>query len=407
MQPWNSGLAPIARAFRSRNYAIYVSGNSVSLIGTWMHRLANGWLAWELTGSTTWLGIIAFADLFPMVLVTPVAGTLIDRLNRMSVTMVSQSLMLVQAVILAILVVTGSITIWLLLLLTLCLGAIAAVNQPARLSMIPSLVDREDVNAAVRVNSIIFNLARFIGPLVAGLLIAHSGVAAAFALNAVSTAVFLVALSQIRLPTQPVRAAPTTGVFGQILEGLRYAFSHREIATVLTLLAAASVFGRSVVELMPGFAGAVFGGGPQALSAMTAAIGVGAVVGGLTVGGGESALMTIMFTGTFALAGSTILVAVMPEFWMVLGALAVFGAALARTGIAAQTLVQLQVEDAWRGRVLSIYGVLFRGAPAVGALIMGTASEYCGLRVSVFAGGVTLLLLCLWAAAARRRSGSE
>lgn len=407
MQPPSSGFASIARAFRSRNYAIYVAGNSVSLIGTWMHRLANGWLAWELTHSTTWLGLIAFADLFPMVLVTPIAGTLVDRLDRRNVTMLSQALMLIQAVILAVLVATGGINIWLLLALTLFLGAVAALNQPARLSLIPALVDRADVNAAVRVNSIIFNLARFVGPLIAGVLISVAGIASAFALNAASTAVFLVALWRIRLPPQPLREAAATGLFGQLADGLRYTFSHPELARVLTLLAAASIFGRSLVELMPGFAGAVFGGGPQALSAMTAAIGVGAVAGGLTVGGDETSLMRILVSGTFALAGSTVLVALMPEFWMVLGALALFGAALARTGIASQTLIQLQVDEAWRGRVLSIYGVLFRGAPAVGALAIGAASEFCGLRISVFVAGAALFLFCLWAWIDRRHRGSE
>lgn len=407
MQPPSSGFSSIARAFRSRNYTLYVAGNSISLIGTWMHRLANGWLAWELTGSTTWLGLIAFADLFPMVLVTPIAGTLVDRLDRRNLTMLSQAFMLIQAVVLAILVATGLINIWLLLALTLFLGAVAALNQPARLSLIPALVDRADVNAAVRVNSIIFNLARFIGPLVAGVLISVSGIASAFALNAASTAVFLVALWRIRLPPSAPRKAATTGLLGQLVDGLRYTFSHSELATVLTLLAAASVFGRSVVELMPGFAGAVFGGGPQTLSAMTAAIGVGAVVGGLTVGGGETALMRILVSGTFALAGSTVLVALMPEFWMALGALAVFGAALARTGIASQTLIQVQVDEAWRGRVLSIYGVLFRGAPALGALVMGAASEFWGLRVSIFVAGIALFLFCLRAWINRRRSGDS
>ncbi len=198
-----SGFGGIARALRNPNYGLYTAGNAASLIGTWMQRIAVGWLTWQLTGSGAWLGAMAFADLFPTVIIGPVAGAAADRWDRLRVTKISQALAMAQSIVLFLLTVSGHITIELLLVLTAALGVIAGFNQPARLALIPSLVRREDLAAAVAINSIIFNSARFIGPAVAGLMIVAGGISAAFAANAVSFVFFLVALSRIHLESRP------------------------------------------------------------------------------------------------------------------------------------------------------------------------------------------------------------
>src|SRR5690242_12367601 len=181
-----AGFANAARALSSRNYRLYASGNFVSLIGTWLQRIAVGWLAWQLTHSGTWLGLVAFADLFPTVIVSPFAGAVADRRDRLGVIVATQVASTAQAALLAVLVWSGWIEIWSLFFLTLLLGVCGAFNQPARLALIPSLVDRSVLASAVAINSISFNLARFIGPAAAGLVIAEGGIALAFVVNAVT-----------------------------------------------------------------------------------------------------------------------------------------------------------------------------------------------------------------------------
>ena len=277
-----AGFGGILRALRNPNYGLYTAGNAVSLIGTWMQRIAVGWLAWQLTGSGAWLGAIAFADLFPTVLVGPFAGAAADRWDRLRVTKVSQALAMLQAITLFGLTWFDLMTIELLFALTVALGVIAGFNQPARLALIPSLVRREDLSAAVAINSIIFNSARFVGPAVAGLMIVTGGVAAAFAVNALSFVFFLVALARIRLPAEPP-APPRarSSLFRDVGDGIRYTASHQGIAPMMILLIVVCLCVRPVVELLPGFAAAVFASGAGGLAVLTSTIGAGAVLGGL------------------------------------------------------------------------------------------------------------------------------
>ncbi|MBC7135140.1 MAG: MFS transporter, partial [Oceanibaculum nanhaiense] len=179
--PLSARLGPVGRALSHPNYRLYVTGNMASLIGTWMQRIGIGWVAWELTGSSAWLGIVAFADLFPTVVVTAFAGVAVDRIGPMKVAKFAQYLAIAQAVTLAVLTFTGLLDIWMLIGLTAFLGAVTAFYQPARLAMIPMLVPREDLGAAIAINSINFNLARFIGPAIAGGVIAMGGAGWTFA----------------------------------------------------------------------------------------------------------------------------------------------------------------------------------------------------------------------------------
>ena len=181
-----AGFGRIARALRNPHYGRYAAGNSISLVGTWMQRVAVGWLTWQLTESGAWLGAVAFADLFPTVLIAPLAGAAADRWDRLTTLKLGQALLAVQAAVLFGLTASGLITIWSLLGLSLFLGVVAAFNQPARLALVSSLVARQDLPAAVAINAIIFNSARLIGPAVAGLIIVGVGIAAVFAVNAVS-----------------------------------------------------------------------------------------------------------------------------------------------------------------------------------------------------------------------------
>jgi predicted MFS family arabinose efflux permease len=319
-------------------------------------------------------------------------------------TKVTQSLALCQAVILFALTATGHITIWLLCALTALGGIIAAFNQPARLALVPSLVPRPDIVTAVAITSIIFNLARFIGPAVAGVMIVRGGVAAAFAANAVTFAVFLLALTQLRA-SYPAPRRQHASFLREVAEGVRYAGSHKGIAALLLLTIVTSLFSRPIVELLPGFASEVFKSGADGLAMLTSSIGIGAVLGGFWLGGRTETLglTRVALASSLAMAAAGALFTATDRLWAALPLLAVVGFCMSSSGIASQTLVQLSVPSAMRGRVLSLYGLIARGGPALGALAMGAASETLGFRVPVAVGGVIAAIAAIWSMALEAR----
>lgn len=397
---WRAAAGNALGALRDRNYRIYAGGNAVSLTGTWMQRIAVGWLAWQLTHSGTWLGLVAFADLFPAVVLSPLSGSLADRHDRRRILWVTQIVSMAQATALAVLTVTGWVTIESLFGLTVVLGIVTALAQPARLALVPSLADRSRLSSAVALNSLVFNLARFLGPVIAGVVIAESGLALAFALNALSYLAFLLALMQLRLQ----RAPPANGgkLIDDMVAGYAYAARHAGIGPILLLLAVNAVALRAFTELLPGFADAVFGRGPQALAWLTAMIGLGAIAGALWVAQRPRVhgLTAVANTSTLVAALAVLGFAATDLFWFALPCLLVAGVALVLNGVGTQTLIQHAVDGAMRGRVLSLYGTLFRGGPAIGALIMGWLSNQVGLRWPVAGGAVLCVGLWWWA---RRR----
>ena len=400
-----SGFHRILRALRHPNYGIYTAGSSVSLIGTWMQRVAVGWLTWQLTGSGAWLGAMAFADLFPTVVVGPLAGAAADRWDRLKVMKISQSLALLQSLLLFGFTAAGLMTVELLLVLTLALGIIIAVNQPTRLALIPQLVPADDLPAAVAINSIIFNSARFVGPLVAGLVIVAFDPAAAFAGNAITFVVFLLALSRIRLAQpRPAKAGRESGLLGEVRAGLAYAARHPGIAPLLLLLIVVCLCTRPFVELLPGFADEVFRAGAGGLALLTATVGVGAVAGGLWLAQRGSAGLTRLAVGSvLVLCAALLLFVATDRLWVAVLALGIAGFCMVVGGVGTQTLLQLSVDSAMRGRVLSLYGLIFRGGPALGALLMGGASEVVGLRWPLAVGALIAAVAWAWIWSRRRR----
>jgi predicted MFS family arabinose efflux permease len=387
----------IRSAFGNRNFAIYTAGSAVTLVGLWVQRLGVGWLTWELTHSGFWLGVVAFADLFPAVVVGPFAGVLADRLDRLRLALVCQGLSLLQTALLFALTLGGLIEIVSLIILTGFLGAVRAVYMPVRLSLVPSLVRADDVPAAVAISSLIFNLARFLGPALAGLIITAWGVAPTFAVYAVTVVALLVALTRLRVDRGVVAGRRDAGMLAEIAEGVRYTIGHPAVGPLLLLMLTLSLLARPLGELLPGFADVVFGRGAGGLAALTSAVGVGAVVGGawLAKRGSAAGLLTIALLGGGGCAVSVLLFTGTSLFWVGVAAAAVFGGATVASAIATQTLILGAVDDAVRGRVLSLYGVIFRGGPAVGSLVMGALSGPFGLRLPLAVGG----LLCLVATA--------
>jgi predicted MFS family arabinose efflux permease len=388
----------IAGALRQRNFALYLWLGWISLIGFWAQRVAVGWLTWKLTESGTWLGLIAFADLAPCVVLTPIAGGLADRWDRRRMVMVTQALAMVQAFALAGLTLTGLIDIWLLFFLTLFLGIVMSVNTAARLTLVPNLLPREHVPSALALDSGLFNIARFIGPAIAGWLIAVWDVGAAFLFNAVTFIAFLFALFQIRLLRDEARGRPTGNLFRDVGEGLRYAFSHPGIGPVLMVILAAAVGAKPYIDLLPGFADRIFNMGAKGLAELTAVSGLGAFLAAayLAQRGTTQGLMRILLFGLAAAAGALFLFCATDNYWIGLASITVLGGTVVICGTGTQTLMQGAVDGAVRGRVMSLYGVIFRGAPALGALVMGTASEWIGLQAALASGGVVCIGVLIW-----------
>lgn len=400
MSPPPAGIPALLKLFSHRNYAIYTLGNSISLTGLWVQRLAVGWLAWELTKSGFWLGAVAFADLFPVFLVGPFAGVIADRYDRRWIAIICQIFALLQASLLFVLVASDWINIALLFALTLMQGFVVAFNQPARLSLVHSLVPTDLMASAVAINSVTFNLARFIGPAVAGVIIAHSGVALAFAVNALSYFAMIVAFLLLKLPKQ-VKSSRKKGMLADALEGMRYAFAHPVVVQIMLLMLAMAFFCRPVFELLPGFADEVFKKGAPGLAIFTSAVGLGAIGGGVWIAqrGRNEGLLRIAMASC-ALAGAMLgIFASIDLFWVAVGTMGIAGFTMVTCGVATQTLIQNSVAGPMRGRVLSLWGMIFRGGPAIGALMMGWFSGFFGLGWPVGVGGglcvlaVVLMLL--------------
>ena len=401
------GLGRVRRALRHRNHFLFAAGMVPSLITLWMQRLAVGWLTWELTHSPAWLGIIAFADLFPAVVLSPLAGALIDRVDPMRPMILSQAVFLAQALILAVLSFAGLLTIETLLALAIVLGLTHPFNTASRHTILPSLVPRTDLSAAIAINSSLYNVARFIGPAAAGVVIVTGGVAWAFACNVLGYLVFLLALFRMDVAPPERRPRSETTLFGDVAEGWRYTVSHPGIRPVLVLLVITAVVSRPVVDLLPGFAGDVFHRGAGGLAWLTAAIGLGAMLGALWLAlrGVLAGLTTITISAVLVLALALGAFTAMEHFVLALPVLAISGFAMVVNGIGSQTLIQSSVASAMRGRVMSLYTLIYRGMPALGAVVMGWLAEGFGLQATL--GTAAVLCLIAWGWAARRKQGME
>lgn len=393
-----TNFGSIAAALRQRNFAYYMWGGAPSLVGYWVHRMAVLWLTWELTHSGTWLGLISVADLAPTVFVTPFAGAIADRVDRRKMAIITQILAMIQAILLAILYMTGQLDIWSLWIFTLCLGVVYAFFTAARLSLVPNLLPPENVPSAIAFDSAVFNIARFLGPLIAGLIIERWGVGPAFLLNAATFVVYLVALYQIR----PLRSEVSDRSAGSLLsdtrEGILYAVNHPGIRPILFLLIAMAVSVKAVLDLLPGFADAVFHRGPGGLAELAAAAGLGAFIGAIYLAqrGSSKGLTLLTMSSLLIGGGGVLLLCSTDSYWVALIAMFFAGLSVTLSGTGAQVLMQGVVDGAMRGRVMSLYGVIYRGGPAAGALVMGSASDVIGLQAAVAGGGVLVLLVSLW-----------
>jgi MFS family permease len=379
------------RALRHRNYRLYIAGQAVSFIGTWMQQLAMSWLVFRLTRSPFILGLVGFAAQVPVVFLAPFAGVLIDRWNQYRTLLVTQSLAMVQAALLAGLVLSDSATVGWIVALSTFLGIVNVFDMTTRQAFLTTLVpDKEDLANAVALNSSIVNGARLVGPALAGVTIAAVGEGICFLLNAISYVAVLIALLAMVVP--PARPRRRTRVVEGLREGLVYTFGFRPIRSLLLLLALVSFAGLPYTVLLPVFATDMLGGGPDTLGLLTAASGVGALIGALylatrktVLGLGKRIAAAPMVMGV-----ALMLFAYSRSIGLSMLFLLVAGFAMMVQMAATNTMLQTVVEEDKRGRVMSFYALAFLGMTPLGSVIAGWLADanMLGAPLTVTLGGV-------------------
>jgi MFS family permease len=400
-----SGIANIRRAFTNRNYSLYVAGNLMSTSGNWIQRVAMAWLTWELTHSGAWLGIIAFADMCPTFVIGLFAGTLTDRTDALRLLRVTQMFAIAQAVGLAAVTLSGLVTVEWLLFFALFRGIVVAFNRPPRMTLVYNIVGGEALSSAIAINAMVFNVTRFIGPVLGGAITAWYGAGWAFIANGLSYAGFVAILFAIDIPLTKTETREGASIGAETWEGVRYAFNHAGIALALVILLATSLFARPFTELLPGIASAVFERGVNGYSTLLAFHGVGAMAAGFWMAqrGGAREFTNIIIVSLAVVSVSLIIFSTIAGFWLALPLMVLVGWAIVVQGVATQTLVQTAVATEFRGRTMACYGIIARGGPALGALAMGGLSEFIGLSAPVAGGAVLCLLMWAWMMRRRRQ----
>ena len=390
-------FSALRSAFSNRNYAIYIAGNSLSLIGFWMQRLAVAWLAWEISHSEFWVGAVAFAEISPLIFVGPLFGVWADRFDRKRLAVCLQGLMLLQSLVLFAVVLGGQLTIGLLFALTLAEGMIQAAYQPVRLSLIPSLVRKEDLISAAAFTAVTFNVARFVGPAVAGVVIAVSSAAWAILFNALSYGIIIFTWRFIHLPPRAAQGKDPKSLLRDMRDGFTYIHARPALFAMFMLLTVVALFARPLSYMLSAFVGAVFQGGPQVLALFTASVGAGAIVAGMKLsmdGHARGMVREILFNTVLTIL-ALLWFASTTNVWLASVLIFVFGYAVTICSVASQTLVQNSIDDDMRGRVLSLWVAFTRGAPALGVLVIGWAANHVGLMAPNVVAALLCLLFCL------------
>jgi len=391
--PRFAGLKTALRAFRYRNYRLYFGGQGISLTGSWMQQVAMGWLVYRLTGSAFSLGVVAFAAQVPVFFMSPLAGVLADRWNRMRIMLLAQVLAMVQALVLAALMLSGAIAPWHLLPLAFFLGVANAIDAPARHSFIVQVVEKkEDLGNAIALNSAMFNGARLVGPPLAGILVGLAGEGICFLINGVSYLAVIFALLAMRFPPRK-RGKKGPGFWPELCEGFAYTFGTRPIRLVISLIAWVSLVGVSYVTLMPVFVRRVLNGGPHSLGFLMGGVGCGALLGALALAArpGMQKLEESLIGGSLLFGMSLVALSQARHFWQAMPLMLCVGLGMMMQMASANTYIQHRVSDEKRARVMSIYTMAFMGATPLGSFLVGALAGTIGVRWTIAIGGALSL----------------
>ena len=385
----------IPPALQYRNYRLFFGGQGVSLIGTWMQRIAMSWLVYRLTHSAFLLGLVGFTSQIPLFLLTPFAGVLADRMNRRRVLVVTQTLAMIQAFVLTVLVLTGTTEVWHIMCLSVFLGIVDAFDMPIRQSFMVEIVQKKDLASAIALNSSIVNCAQLLGPSVAGILIASMGEGMCFLLNGVSYLFVIVSLIAMEI-TRKEKEERDVHVLEEIKEGFLYAFGFGPIRFILLLLALTSLVGIPYRVMMPIFAKDILQGGPHTLGFLMAGAGIGALTGSIYLASRKGvpglekwiALAAGLFgIGLVGFSHSHV-------FWLSLTFVLLTGFGMMVQMASSNTVLQTVVEEDKRGRVMSLYAMAIRGMAPFGSLLVGSAASIIGAPNTLMISGLLCLLGC-------------
>jgi MFS family permease len=385
------------RALRHRNYKLFFTGQSLSLIGTWMSQIATSWLVYRLTNSAFLLGLVGFSGQIPAVILTPFAGVWVDRLKRHNVLKATQFCSMLQSFVLAVLALSGRVNIWHILFLTMFQGIVNAFDMPARQTFVIEMIeDRADLPNAIALNSSMFNAARLIGPSIAGAIIAIAGEGYCFLIDGFSYLAVIASLLLMRITASA--PGPRKNVWHELREGMRYIADFVPIRSILSMIAAISFAGAPYSVLLPVFAGVVLHGGPHTLGFLTAASGVGALVSAITlamrrtiIGLGKRIAITACTFG-----GALIAFGLSHALWLSLLLMFIAGFSMMQAFAAGNTIMQTIVEENKRGRVMSFYTLAVIGALPFGSLIAGTLADKIGAPLTVACSGTVVIVAGIW-----------
>jgi MFS family permease len=387
------------RALKYRNYRLFFGGQIVSLTGTWITTTATSWLVYRITGSAMLLGVVGFASQFPAFLLTPFAGIFVDRWNRHRLLVATQTLSMITSFVLAVLTLTGTITIHSLLIVSVAQGLVNAFDMPTRQAFVVTLIeDKNDLANAIALNSSMFNAARLLGPTVAGAIIAASNEGWCYVIDGFSYLAVLAALLAMRVKAAPMRTGATISPLEQFKEGWSYAYNHRAIRSIITLIALVCLLGFPYIVLMPIFAGSILGGGPHTLGFLMTASGCGALLGALYLAGRRSmaglgplipAAGAVFGLGLMAFAFSRVL-------WLSIVLMVITGFGSMVQIASSNTLLQTIVEDNKRGRVMSFFLMAYFGTMPFGSLIAGSLSDRFGPQITLAFGGACCVAGAIW-----------
>lgn len=382
------------RALRSRNYRLFFAGQGISLIGTWMQMVAVGWLVYRLTNSPLLLGLTGFAGQIPVLLLAPLGGVVADQWPLRRLLVITQTLCLVQALLLAGLTLSGTISPAAIIVLSAFLGIINALDMPVRQAfVVEMLADPADLGNAIALNSLLVNGARLVGPALAGVLIAALGEGLCFLLNGISYIAVIAALLAMRVPVRPARGA-IRPIVAELAEGFRYALGFPPIRDVLGLLAVSSLLGMSYATIMPAFVRDVLHGDSRVYGLLLGTTGLGALVGGTLLAARRSArgLGRTIAAGTVLFGGGLCIVAVFRTISLAALLLPIVGLGMMLQIVASNTVLQILVDDDKRGRVMSLYAMAFLGMTPFGSLLVGGLAHSLGTPLALQIGGVCCLL---------------
>ena len=376
------------RALRHRDFRLFISGQLISQIGTWMQSVAQSWLVLELTNSAFKLGVIAALQYGPMLFFSFVAGAIADRLPKRRVIIATQTALMCQAFVLALLAWTGQVRYWHVAILATCYGLATTLDMPTRQSFVVEMAGKDDLTNAIALNSAMVNGARMVGPAVAGLLVDRYGVAPAFGLNGLSFVAVILALVAMNAEGLP-RHAQGTSVRHDIVAGIRYALRMPLVALVLSLLMIVSLFVINHTVMVPLLARDSLRVGAHGFGLLMTAVGTGAIIGALTLGTlvkGQPSL-SLLIGAAISASGLTLLLSAIGNFWIAMSVLTLVGFSQIVFLASANTTLQMVVPDRMRGRIMSLYAFVWAGVTPLGALFVGTIAEWFGVAAAYAAGG--------------------